>query len=573
MWRLKALVVRALHRWHITGPPPPLRLPPSHHADDDSLNPSSLISGRFTLDSSSAKSQHGETGGGRQKTKEEGFRFYSSHLPRYSGLDAVGWGAAAVVFVHLAKHIHQQLSHKPRQRESHRGSVLCVRNIIASALDQDRIGCCRSVLPRVVLAHAVRGSTGGRSDSGGESSHSEGEAALGTSAEQPHPSLNVHSGDVLFVDDVENFTSGAEGEEEERGNVTKEESNPDEVLQQAASHMDTVVGSSISSIINIIGIQNAKAKDDEAAFSCFKLAASQGSAKAQYNVGVCYELGKGISKDMTKAALYYSYAAAQGHSRAQYCWGRHLLHGKTGSETRDTRRALEQLEKAAKSGLKEAQAHLGVVYSEGPHRDQRKSIMYLRMAADNGDSCSQYHLGLCYQQGWGVQTDVRQAAELYHKAAASGHRDAQCALGALYQQGLGGLAVDYQRALELYQRAARAGSEEAAENLQHLMEDLHINDLHPRHREGAALKCVVSWPCLSALSGPQPRHSPGPSSLTDIGWSLSHSRSTGNLCLPLASKASLSHRPELLTANIASLDPRGAFPLSHPTGCGIKGVG
>uniref|UniRef100_A0A4W3HXT3 Death ligand signal enhancer n=1 Tax=Callorhinchus milii TaxID=7868 RepID=A0A4W3HXT3_CALMI len=273
-----------------------------------------------------------------------------------------------------------------------------------------------------------------------------------------------------------------------------------------------------------LGIQNAKAKDDEAAFSCFKLAASQGSAKAQYNVGVCYELGKGISKDMTKAALYYSYAAAQGHSRAQYCWGRHLLHGKMGSETRDTRRALEQLEKAAKSGLKEAQAHLGVVYSEGPHRDQRKSIMYLRMAADNGDSCSQYHLGLCYQQGWGVQTDVRQAAELYHKAAASGHRDAQCALGALYQQ-------------------------------------------------GAALKCVVSWPCLSALSGPQPRHSPGPSSLTDIGWSLSHSRSTGNLCLPLASKASLSHRPELLTANIASLDPRGAFPLSHPTGCGIKGVG
>lgn len=36
------------------------------------------------------------------------------------------------------------------------------------------------------------------------------------------------------------------------------------------------------------------------AFTCFKLAADRGYSKAQFNVGLCYEHGRGTEKDLEK---------------------------------------------------------------------------------------------------------------------------------------------------------------------------------------------------------------------------------------------------------------------------------
>lgn len=40
------------------------------------------------------------------------------------------------------------------------------------------------------------------------------------------------------------------------------------------------------------------------AFSCFKLAADQNYSKAQFNVGLCYEHGRGTKKDMAKVQSF-----------------------------------------------------------------------------------------------------------------------------------------------------------------------------------------------------------------------------------------------------------------------------
>lgn len=42
------------------------------------------------------------------------------------------------------------------------------------------------------------------------------------------------------------------------------------------------------------------------AFICFKAAAEQGYGKAQFNVGVCYEKGRGVHKDREKVCIFYS---------------------------------------------------------------------------------------------------------------------------------------------------------------------------------------------------------------------------------------------------------------------------
>lgn len=49
----------------------------------------------------------------------------------------------------------------------------------------------------------------------------------------------------------------------------------------------------------------------------YRLAADQGNAEAQYNLGAMYENGLGVAKDSTEAATWYRKAADQGYAAAQ----------------------------------------------------------------------------------------------------------------------------------------------------------------------------------------------------------------------------------------------------------------
>ena len=48
----------------------------------------------------------------------------------------------------------------------------------------------------------------------------------------------------------------------------------------------------------------------------FRLAAVQGHADAQFNLGHMFESGLGVAKDRAEAARWYRMAAAQGHAVA-----------------------------------------------------------------------------------------------------------------------------------------------------------------------------------------------------------------------------------------------------------------
>ena len=66
-----------------------------------------------------------------------------------------------------------------------------------------------------------------------------------------------------------------------------------------------------------------------------------------------------------------------------------------------------------------------------------------------------------------MEQDPKRAAELYARSSEGGYRDGICALGALYEKGLG-VRRDRERALELYRQAAQQGSQEAKKALQRL---------------------------------------------------------------------------------------------------------
>ena len=50
----------------------------------------------------------------------------------------------------------------------------------------------------------------------------------------------------------------------------------------------------------------------------YQLAAKKGNSNAQFNLGLMFEVGRGVPKDQEKAQYWYTLAAAQGHWNAQY---------------------------------------------------------------------------------------------------------------------------------------------------------------------------------------------------------------------------------------------------------------
>ena len=53
----------------------------------------------------------------------------------------------------------------------------------------------------------------------------------------------------------------------------------------------------------------------------YRLAAEQGNARAQYNLGYAYDNGEGVEQDYVEAVKWFRLAAEQGNADAQYNLG------------------------------------------------------------------------------------------------------------------------------------------------------------------------------------------------------------------------------------------------------------
>ena len=64
------------------------------------------------------------------------------------------------------------------------------------------------------------------------------------------------------------------------------------------------------------GIKHYQSGNYTEAVRYFRLAAEQGHAGAQYNLGVCYTKGYGVTQNYIEAVKYFRLAAEQGHAEA-----------------------------------------------------------------------------------------------------------------------------------------------------------------------------------------------------------------------------------------------------------------
>ena len=178
-------------------------------------------------------------------------------------------------------------------------------------------------------------------------------------------------------------------------------------------------------------------QDHTQAAAWYRKVAEQGDAEAQYNLGFLYHKGQGVPQDYARAATWYRKAAEQGDADAQFNLGRLYYHGH-GVPQDDTQSDF-WYRKAAEQGNAEAQYLLGLTYTLGDDvpQDYTQAAAWYRKAAEQGVAGAQFKLGLSYKDGRGVPQDDTQSAFWFRKAAEQGDAEAQLLLGLSYYLGLG----------------------------------------------------------------------------------------------------------------------------------------
>lgn len=241
---------------------------------------------------------------------------------------------------------------------------------------------------------------------------------------------------------------------------------PTDAFDEAIASFQSNFSECTAAAQNKLGIKFASMKQHEKAYLLFAQASERGHPLAQFNLGLCFELGKGVDKDLVKAAECYKNAVAQGQTGAMYNLALFYMEG-LGGLPKDSQHSLKLLEEAAENGLCKAQLYLGLYYADesSHHCNYSKAIPYLEMAAGKRDPSAEFHLGVCYERGLGTERSMSKAANLYKSAALHGHTGAQYNMGVFYENGLGGCSVNKTEATRYYRMAAEAGDEDARHNL------------------------------------------------------------------------------------------------------------
>ncbi|HWU34888.1 MAG TPA: tetratricopeptide repeat protein [Methylovorus sp.] len=154
-------------------------------------------------------------------------------------------------------------------------------------------------------------------------------------------------------------------------------------------------------------LEEAKAAVDAGKFAqaatIYRELAAAGDAKAQYNLGLMYARGDGVSENPQEAVKWYRLSAEQGFPEAQYALGV-IYFSRDAGVTMDYDEAINWYRKAAEQGHVRSQLNLGIVYLRGDVVAQNipEALKWFGLAAEQGDSDAQFNLGNMYLEGEGV---------------------------------------------------------------------------------------------------------------------------------------------------------------------------
>lgn len=171
--------------------------------------------------------------------------------------------------------------------------------------------------------------------------------------------------------------------------------------------------------------------------------------EAAFNLGILYEDGLGVPRDIGRAMTYYRRGALLGSPKAMFRAGVMYWLGASGVAA-DRGEGRRYLSMAAAAGDSEAQRYLAAegagadaddpvlradrVLAEGSTED---SVAILEAAARSGHVRAQTRLAWNYEAGRGIARDLGLAARWFFSAAQAGDGEAMHALAVMHGTGAG----------------------------------------------------------------------------------------------------------------------------------------
>lgn len=198
--------------------------------------------------------------------------------------------------------------------------------------------------------------------------------------------------------------------------------------------------------------------------------------EAGFNLGILYEDGLGVGRDMDRAVAYYRRGAALGSPKAMFRLGLLFWLGAPGVAP-DRGEGRRYLSMAAAAGDTEAQRYLAADTPDAAAQDPvmradqalaagrpAEYVTILKGAAEAGAVRAQTRLAWSYEAGRGVARNLELAASWFLKAAQGGDGEAMYALAVMHGTGTGQLK-DAAQANDWLQRSAAAGYPAAVADL------------------------------------------------------------------------------------------------------------
>lgn len=148
---------------------------------------------------------------------------------------------------------------------------------------------------------------------------------------------------------------------------------------------------------------NTEAERNTEAAKWFRLAANQGHAEAQYNLGVMYKKGYGVPQNKTEALKWIRLSANQGYAEAQSDLGEMYY--------------FDNVKLFNSSGIYNPES----IPAQVVPQSYTESAKWFRLAANQGYAHAQYMLGSMYLDGLGVSKSYTTAVKWFRLSANQGH--------------------------------------------------------------------------------------------------------------------------------------------------------
>lgn len=189
----------------------------------------------------------------------------------------------------------------------------------------------------------------------------------------------------------------------------------------------------------LLGVLHEKNKKYSDAYYLFYEGANLGNDKcAQFKIGLYYEQGKVVGKDIEKAYEYFHKSAEQDYLAAQRELGDIYRNGLLGKKE-SPEQSIFWYKKAAEQGDSTSQFYVGYFYYEGygVDRDYVEAVKWYKLAAEQNNRVALNNLGVCYEYGRGVESNKAIAVSYFEKSAVLGYEKAQKNLSICYLNGSG----------------------------------------------------------------------------------------------------------------------------------------